>query len=298
MRVAEGAEVTANALFDRTKEGFGALGPRGRRQGRPRRDPRQAQRRRASSARSREVFGTVSASKFTNIRLTGGDEVLIDSPGGGGFGDPRERRPRRASRATSTRASCRPRPRASSTATRAECMGVWVELTSRRSGRPSSRRATAAARSCAKRLWQRRGRGRGAALLRRPPASSSTASTSSRRGARRTEQRVEVRPHVVGDAGRCARRRGTTACSSRVHRDLRPAGLDVRDAVGELDDHGVVERARCAGRPRPSASLRARRRADPRPRRRCRDAHAEARGDLLRASRPDPRSCRAGRPRS
>ena len=36
---------------------------------------------------------TVSPSKFTNIRLEGGDEVLIESPGGGGFGDPRERPP-------------------------------------------------------------------------------------------------------------------------------------------------------------------------------------------------------------
>jgi 5-oxoprolinase (ATP-hydrolysing)/N-methylhydantoinase B len=38
-----------------------------------------------------EVFGTVSASKFTNIVLTEGDEVMLDAPGGGGFGDPHER---------------------------------------------------------------------------------------------------------------------------------------------------------------------------------------------------------------
>ena len=38
-----------------------------------------------------EVFGTVSPSKFTNIVLTEGDEVLIASPVGGGYGDPRER---------------------------------------------------------------------------------------------------------------------------------------------------------------------------------------------------------------
>ena len=37
------------------------------------------------------MFGTVSPSKFTNIVLTGGDEVRIDSPGGGGYGDARER---------------------------------------------------------------------------------------------------------------------------------------------------------------------------------------------------------------
>jgi N-methylhydantoinase B len=41
------------------------------------------------------VFGTVSPSKFTNILLREGDEVLIDSPGGGGWGDPAERDPER-----------------------------------------------------------------------------------------------------------------------------------------------------------------------------------------------------------
>jgi 5-oxoprolinase (ATP-hydrolysing)/N-methylhydantoinase B len=38
-----------------------------------------------------EAFDTVSASKFTNIHLQPGDEVLIDSPGGGGYGNPVER---------------------------------------------------------------------------------------------------------------------------------------------------------------------------------------------------------------
>jgi N-methylhydantoinase B/oxoprolinase/acetone carboxylase alpha subunit len=38
-----------------------------------------------------EAYGTVSPSKFTNIRLLPGDEVLIDSPGGGGYGNPLER---------------------------------------------------------------------------------------------------------------------------------------------------------------------------------------------------------------
>jgi N-methylhydantoinase B/oxoprolinase/acetone carboxylase alpha subunit len=33
----------------------------------------------------------VSASKFTNIVLREGDEVMLDAPGGGGFGDPLER---------------------------------------------------------------------------------------------------------------------------------------------------------------------------------------------------------------
>ena len=35
-----------------------------------------------------EAFGTVSPSKFTNIVLHGGDEVLIEAPGGGGYGAP------------------------------------------------------------------------------------------------------------------------------------------------------------------------------------------------------------------
>ena len=33
----------------------------------------------------------MSASKFTNVVLREGDEVCLDSPGGGGFGDPHER---------------------------------------------------------------------------------------------------------------------------------------------------------------------------------------------------------------
>jgi N-methylhydantoinase B/oxoprolinase/acetone carboxylase alpha subunit len=44
------------------------------------------------------VYGTASPSKFTNIVLEPGDEVLIDSPGGGGYGDPRERDPERVAR--------------------------------------------------------------------------------------------------------------------------------------------------------------------------------------------------------
>ena len=98
LRVEEGAEVTANALFDRTKPGFGACGPRRRRQGRARRDPRQAQRATSEFRTFSEVYGTVSPSKFTNIRLTAGDEVLIDSPGGGGYGDARERDRERVAR--------------------------------------------------------------------------------------------------------------------------------------------------------------------------------------------------------
>ena len=40
-----------------------------------------------------EVYGTVSASKFTRIKLKEGDEVMIQSPGGGGYGPPADRPP-------------------------------------------------------------------------------------------------------------------------------------------------------------------------------------------------------------
>ncbi len=41
-----------------------------------------------------EVFGTVSPSKFANIQLKAGDQVLLRSAGGGGYGDPLERDPK------------------------------------------------------------------------------------------------------------------------------------------------------------------------------------------------------------
>ena len=90
LRVEPGAEVTVNALFDRTKPGFGAYGLDGGQQG----AGAAILVKRAGDEVFRtfsEVFGTVSPSKFTNIVLTEGDEVLIASPGGGGYGDPRER---------------------------------------------------------------------------------------------------------------------------------------------------------------------------------------------------------------
>ena len=40
-----------------------------------------------------EVYGTVSASKFTRIKLKEGDEVKIQSPGGGGYGPTADRPP-------------------------------------------------------------------------------------------------------------------------------------------------------------------------------------------------------------
>ena len=90
MRIESGAEVTVNALFDRTKPGFGAWGlENGGKGGRG-----AVLVKRAGDTEFRtftEAFGTVSPSKFTNILLHEGDEVLIDSPGGGGYGDPKKR---------------------------------------------------------------------------------------------------------------------------------------------------------------------------------------------------------------
>ena len=39
----------------------------------------------------KEVYGTVSPTKFVNIRLHRGDQILVRVPGGGGYGDPKER---------------------------------------------------------------------------------------------------------------------------------------------------------------------------------------------------------------
>jgi N-methylhydantoinase B len=90
MRIGKGAEVTASALFDRTKGEFRAWGLEGGGPG----GYGAIRVKRAGDSEFRtfpEVYGTVSASKFTNIRLQEGDEVMLDAPGGGGFGDPRER---------------------------------------------------------------------------------------------------------------------------------------------------------------------------------------------------------------
>ena len=43
----------------------------------------------------KEVFGTVSPSKFSGILLYEGDQVKIIAPGGGGWGDPHDRAPER-----------------------------------------------------------------------------------------------------------------------------------------------------------------------------------------------------------
>jgi N-methylhydantoinase B len=38
-----------------------------------------------------KAFGTASATKFTRVVLHRGDEVIIQSPGGGGYGTPADR---------------------------------------------------------------------------------------------------------------------------------------------------------------------------------------------------------------
>jgi len=83
-------EVTVSALYERMKrEPWGIEGGRaGKRT--------QLLIRRAGEDEFRPfgaVFGTVSPSKFTNIRLRRGDRVLIATPGGGGYGPPSERDP-------------------------------------------------------------------------------------------------------------------------------------------------------------------------------------------------------------
>jgi N-methylhydantoinase B len=97
LRIEKGAQVTVNALFDRTKPGFGAWGLAGGGQGG--RAAILVKRRGDTEFRTfSEVFGTVSPSKFTNILLEEGDEVLIASAGGGGYGDPGDRDPERVER--------------------------------------------------------------------------------------------------------------------------------------------------------------------------------------------------------
>ena len=149
LRVQEGAEVTCNALFDRTKEGFGAFGLDGG--GKGGRGAILVRRKGEPEFRTfKEVFGTVSPSKFTNIVLTGGDEVRIDSPGGGATATPPSASAI-ASSATSSRASSRPSRRRGlrlerrrmtlhATAADHQCAHALRRLAARRSGRGRSAR--------------------------------------------------------------------------------------------------------------------------------------------------------------
>ena len=85
-------EVTASALMDRVERGaWGLFG------GLPGRCAALLVRR-AGDDRFRdftEAFGTISPSKLSGVVLRAGDVVRIESAGGGGFGDPREREPDR-----------------------------------------------------------------------------------------------------------------------------------------------------------------------------------------------------------
>jgi N-methylhydantoinase B len=83
-------EITVSSMMDRVKSGAWGLFGGGtgrcaallvRRRGEP------------AYRTFSEAFGTVSPSKFANIRLREGDEVVIESAGGAGFGDPFERDP-------------------------------------------------------------------------------------------------------------------------------------------------------------------------------------------------------------
>jgi N-methylhydantoinase A/oxoprolinase/acetone carboxylase beta subunit/N-methylhydantoinase B/oxoprolinase/acetone carboxylase alpha subunit len=80
--------VTLSALLDRVKEGsWGLYG--GRRGG-----PAGLFVKHRGAKRFRtfvEAYGTVSPTKFINIRLERGDQLLLYSPGGGGYGNPRKR---------------------------------------------------------------------------------------------------------------------------------------------------------------------------------------------------------------
>jgi N-methylhydantoinase B len=87
-RIALGADVQVSAAADRHE--VGAWGLEGGQRGRPNgfrvgRD--------GSVQRFSERFGIVSPSKFANVGLAAGDEYIIESGGGGGFGDPLERDP-------------------------------------------------------------------------------------------------------------------------------------------------------------------------------------------------------------
>lgn len=90
MQLGKGAEIMLSALLDRTKEDFRAWGLFGGGEGGN--AAILVKRNGDDTFRTfSEAFGTASASKFTNIRLVEGDEVLLSSPGGGGYGPAEDR---------------------------------------------------------------------------------------------------------------------------------------------------------------------------------------------------------------
>jgi N-methylhydantoinase B/oxoprolinase/acetone carboxylase alpha subunit len=83
-------EITVSALFDRmTSKPWGLFGGNGA----------ETSRLLVKKAGEedfvafREAFGTPSNSRVANIKLQAGDQVMLCSPGGGGFGPPVERQP-------------------------------------------------------------------------------------------------------------------------------------------------------------------------------------------------------------
>ncbi len=81
-------EVTVSALLDRTQEGPWGF------QGGISGGPAGIFVRFAGTTEFKtftEAFGTVSPTKFVNIRMQLGDQLLMHAPGGGGYGDPAER---------------------------------------------------------------------------------------------------------------------------------------------------------------------------------------------------------------
>ncbi|MEA2530820.1 MAG: N-methylhydantoinase, partial [Thermomicrobiales bacterium] len=81
-------EITINALFDRTKtQGPGIFG------GEPGTSSGIFIKKKGDTEfrRFSEVFGTVSDSKFTRVIVTEGDEIMLNSAGAGGYGNPLER---------------------------------------------------------------------------------------------------------------------------------------------------------------------------------------------------------------
>ncbi|MCL5961579.1 MAG: hydantoinase B/oxoprolinase family protein, partial [Chloroflexi bacterium] len=88
----EAPEITLSCLFDRVKiRPFGLFGGLGggnaglfiKKKGTP------------EFKTFKDVYGFASPSKFSNAILEEGDEVILISPGGGGYGDPLEREPER-----------------------------------------------------------------------------------------------------------------------------------------------------------------------------------------------------------
>ncbi len=81
-------EITVSVMMDHVREGaWGAFGGRPGGLAGVRIRPRGA----GKFVDFREAFGTVSPSKFADVKVHEGDRIMIDSAGGGGYGEPAER---------------------------------------------------------------------------------------------------------------------------------------------------------------------------------------------------------------